>query len=75
MLLGAALLITRSAWQRSAGSAGRQTVYQRRVDQYSILVVLPLPEPISQGQEELFLIAAVLECAVAVVAIMQNARG
>jgi len=68
------LLITLCAWQGSAGGAGFDIVYQCRVDKYSTLVVLPLPLPVSEGQEELLLVDAVLKSAVAVVAIMQNSR-
>jgi hypothetical protein len=70
-----ALLITLSAGQRSAGGTRFNIVYQRRVDKYPILVMLPLPLSISGGQEELLLVNAVLKCTVAVIAIMQNSRG
>lgn len=68
-------LITLRTRQCSAGGPWFNIIYQCRVNKYSILIVLPLPLSISGGQKELLLVATVLKCTVAVIAIMQNSRG
>ena len=69
------LLIALRAGQRGRWNPRSNAIRQLRLNEGTVLVMLPLPFANPLAEKELLLVDAVLKAAVAVVVVMENACG